>query len=332
MSIFKWIETELKPRNCSSAELIYDDMESQSFRQLPLIYLPFDASRRSHWHDRGSAFDFMHATSRGRLLDFGPGDGWPSLIVAPFVQEVVGVDASSRRVETCRENAERMGIDNASFVHVNDGEPLPFDDNSFDGVMAASSLEEVPNIERTARELYRVLKPGGQMRITYDGPANYRDGNKHDFGIIALTETSCRLLLLERWLDQQQEIRYGVTVALPEAEVEPMFSDEKGRLDFDKVTPSALKQLGPKIVDARKCLLPHPSGATLVTLLRRIGFSETHATCNGADFAASLFNIIPPQQRPTDMSGVDALLEHAVGVIVGMASDIADDPMITAVK
>jgi hypothetical protein len=32
------------------------------------------------------------------------------------------------------------------------------------------------------------------------------------------------------------------------------------------------------------------------------------------------------------MDGVDALLEHAVGVVAGMAVDIDLDPMITAVK
>jgi len=332
MSIFKWIETELSPTSCSSTELIYDDMESQSCKTLTVIYQPFDATRRFHWRERGFAFDFMHGTSRGKLLDFGPGDGWPSLVVAPFVEHVVGVDASVRRVETCRENAARLGITNAEFVHVPESDALPFDDECFDGIMAASSLEESPNIEKTARELFRVLRPGGRMRVVYDGPANYRDGSTRDMWIVALDESTCRLLLIERWLDQQQEIRYGVTIALPKAEVTPLFSTEDGKLSFEKVTETIMLQLRPNIVEAHKCLLPHPSGAKLVTLLRRIGFSETFPTFNGGDFAAALFDIIPADKRPTDMDGVDALLEHSVGVVVGMATDIGLDPMITAVK
>lgn len=51
---------------------------------------------RWHWSDRGSLYDFLY-TTRGqgkKLLDFGSGDGWPSLLVAPFVKEVVGVVAA----------------------------------------------------------------------------------------------------------------------------------------------------------------------------------------------------------------------------------------------
>jgi hypothetical protein len=37
MDIFEWIDQELRPEACSSAEFIYDDMESQSGRCLPII-------------------------------------------------------------------------------------------------------------------------------------------------------------------------------------------------------------------------------------------------------------------------------------------------------
>ena len=38
MDIFTWIEQELHPQPCTSDKFIYDDMESQSGRCLPLIY------------------------------------------------------------------------------------------------------------------------------------------------------------------------------------------------------------------------------------------------------------------------------------------------------
>jgi len=131
VSIFEWIEGELEPRSCNSEEFIYDDIDSQSGRCLPIIYQPFDAGNRSHWCDRGSLFDYLFSTDGKRLLDFGPGDGWPSLIVAPFVDEVVGVDGSRRRVKVCMENARRLGISNAKFIWVEPGASLPCQDNSF---------------------------------------------------------------------------------------------------------------------------------------------------------------------------------------------------------
>ena len=48
---------------------------------------------------RMSAGYLVETADRKILLDFGPGDGWPSLLLAPMADEVVGVDASRRRVD-----------------------------------------------------------------------------------------------------------------------------------------------------------------------------------------------------------------------------------------
>jgi SAM-dependent methyltransferase len=54
---------------------------------------------------------------------------------------------------------------------INYGEPLPYDDNRFDVVIARYVFEHVENPDFTARELLRVLKPGG---IIDDTTANKR--------------------------------------------------------------------------------------------------------------------------------------------------------------
>ncbi len=85
LELFDWIEQELGPKPATSVELLYDLMDSQAMYQLPLIHTAFDAGNRYHWADRGAMFDFLLSV-RGegsRLLDYGPGDGWPSLVVAP---------------------------------------------------------------------------------------------------------------------------------------------------------------------------------------------------------------------------------------------------------
>lgn len=137
--LFDWIGHNLQPTACTTPELIYDDLESQSGRSLPIIYQPFDVADRGHWRDRGSLFDFLlscagpgaadDSTPLGRVLDFGPGDGWPSLLLAPFAREIVGVDASARRVDVCRENARRLELGNATFVHVPSCTSLPASDS-----------------------------------------------------------------------------------------------------------------------------------------------------------------------------------------------------------
>ena len=43
---------------------------------------------------------------------------------------------------------------------------LPFDDETFDRVVAAEVLEHLPQDERAMGELFRVLKPGGLIAVT----------------------------------------------------------------------------------------------------------------------------------------------------------------------
>lgn len=70
MTVFEWIRQAPAPLVCTSETFIYDDMESQSGRALPLIYRPFDIADRAHWRDRGALFDFLLATGGPDRLAF----------------------------------------------------------------------------------------------------------------------------------------------------------------------------------------------------------------------------------------------------------------------
>ena len=146
LEITKWILENLPIRQCDSTEYMYNDMDSQSSYSLPVIYRPFDITQRGDWSDEGQILDFIISTEAEgrRVLDFGPGDGWPSLRMAPFAQGMIGADASSRRVETCRENAEWLGIGNTRFEFVPAGSSLPFTSEYFDVVVAASHSKGHP--------------------------------------------------------------------------------------------------------------------------------------------------------------------------------------------
>src|SRR5574340_1247051 len=168
----EWMKANVNFETRDSAIALYDLMESQC-DILAVIYVPFDGAERGHFDDRGSILDYAYHAQGGRVLDFGPGDGWPSLLLAPMVEEVVGVDGSRKRVEVCTRNARRMGLTNASFIHYPPGQPLPFADASFDVVTAGSSIEQTPDAKATLREIYRVLKPGGRLRMHYESLLYY---------------------------------------------------------------------------------------------------------------------------------------------------------------
>lgn len=339
MDLIHWIETNLNPTPCSSTEFFYNEMESQSGFCLPVIYQPFEPRIAWHWGERGALFDFLYATQGEgkRLLDFGPGDGWPSLIVAPYAGEVVGVDGSRKRVEVCAQNAARMGIRNASFVHYQPGARLPFPDASFDGVMAASSIEQAPDPRATLAELFRVLRPGGRLRIRYEGLCRYHGGQENAIELDPAGDQAAWLTLYARDLPGEQARMARIRIALPAQEVLSLLCPGKERVPWEALHPSALARLRDRITETRACTLTHPSGQTYARWMKEAGFSQVLPTHNGIDFAEKLFHHLPEGARPTTLEAVDALLAPPVRVVVDLPAPLeidglAADPAITAIK
>ena len=337
-NVIDWVTQHFQVEDCNSETFFYDEMASQSGYSLPIIYQPFDASKREHWNDRGAMFDYLFATHGAgkKLLDFGPGDGWPSLIVAPFAGEVVGVDGSERRVAVCTENAARMGIKNARFLHAAPGSPLPFSDDTFDGVMAASSIEQTPDPKAALRELYRVLKPGGRLRMHYENLSPYRGGQEQSAELRRAQEGTCWLTLYDRHIEAENAIMIHVRLNLTPEKALEVINGGSQKLSFNDLTRSVLEKLRENILETRRLALTHPSGVTYLHWLKEIGFTEANTTHNGIWFAERLFDQIGVPERPTDMAGVDALLRPLVAIIVNMEapprSQHGWDPMITAVK
>jgi SAM-dependent methyltransferase len=82
---------------------------------------------------------------------------------------VAGVDISPAVVEAARRNYPELE------ATTGDVRSLPFDDASFDAIVSNSTLDHfdsVGEIETAARELRRVLAPGGVLVVTLDNPSN----------------------------------------------------------------------------------------------------------------------------------------------------------------
>lgn len=327
-----WIEQHLKLEQTDTSGFIYDHVESQSGRCLPLIYQPFDAGNPMHWADRGAAHDFSQAVGGGRVLDFGPGDGWPSLIIAPYCEQVIGVDAALRRVQTCSENAARLGIGNAGFLRVPAGQPLPFAEGEFDGVVASSSIEQTPDPQSALNELCRVLRPGGRLRMYYEALNRYRGGQERELGLWRDQPAPRHLLLTVRHIDKEWARQYRLTLDLTDEQVDGVFADHGRELSYDGLSEEILAELARHAITAVVCDTRHPSGPTWTRLLKGAGFSEVHPTHSGSRQARQLFETLAPDERPQDMAGVDEYLRPLVARVIRQPAPLEDDPMLTAVK
>jgi SAM-dependent methyltransferase len=107
----------------------------------------------------------------GKMLDYGCGSK-PYKSMFTNVTQYVGVDID-----------ENPGHDhkNENIDVFYDGMHLPFADNEFDAVLSSQVLEHVPSIHNSLKEIYRVLKPGGQVLLSlpfvypeHEVPNDYR--------------------------------------------------------------------------------------------------------------------------------------------------------------
>ncbi len=163
-----WIVNECKPEESTSAEQTFGRMGQQAGGKLPVIDVPQDFREDAHVFDEARVRDFVSALPNAeKVLDIGFGDGWPLLRIAPFFSSVVGVDASQRRVDATQANIAKLGLANVT-VKCQSSTKLEFRDASFDGVVAATAIEQSPDPYTALREVFRVLKPGGRFRILFE--------------------------------------------------------------------------------------------------------------------------------------------------------------------
>lgn len=96
-------------------------------------------------------------------LDLACGTGATSERAASGGAEVVGIDLSPGLIETAQERAKQLGL--SIDYRVGDCENLEVGDASFDRVSSTCGVMFAPDHEATARELARVVRPGGRLGL-----------------------------------------------------------------------------------------------------------------------------------------------------------------------
>jgi ubiquinone/menaquinone biosynthesis C-methylase UbiE len=106
-------------------------------------------------------FDLTGVLRDKRVLDVGTGDGTYAIEAAARGAMVTALDPEQELLHAARARAVSRGVDVA--LQRGRTEELPFDDGSFDVVIAVTVLCFVPDAEIAVREMARVLVPGGRL-------------------------------------------------------------------------------------------------------------------------------------------------------------------------
>ena len=99
-----------------------------------------------------------------RVLDFGCGPGSFLLCIAPLCREVVGVDISEKFVSRARDAIAESGFTNGRVLHAAPSH-LPFADGYFDALLMVDVIHHLEDPPTTMKEVFRALKPGGQVIV-----------------------------------------------------------------------------------------------------------------------------------------------------------------------
>jgi SAM-dependent methyltransferase len=106
------------------------------------------------WHEQPGYWRDVarHFPPETCLLDVGCGSAW----LGDHFTNYTGIDVSEAAVEAAKARGREVLL-------VDDSGSLPFDDESFDGVVLKDVLEHVPDPVALVREVRRVLRAGGRV-------------------------------------------------------------------------------------------------------------------------------------------------------------------------
>lgn len=110
-------------------------------------------------------YDLLELRPGDRVLDMGCGGGRHAFEAARRGAVVTAVDLDLGELKQVR---DITGVDPSVYVTTAncDALRLPFPDGTFDRIIASEVMEHIPDDAGAARELMRVLRPGGTMAVT----------------------------------------------------------------------------------------------------------------------------------------------------------------------
>jgi phosphatidylethanolamine/phosphatidyl-N-methylethanolamine N-methyltransferase len=150
-------------REAPSAEALQSETDAAYDRWAPvydlLFDLPFHAGRQAAARAADSA-----TPPQGELLVVGVGTGLELELLGKRAR-VTGVDLSEPMLQVARRRVQRRSLGHVKALIGMDASAMAFGESSFDTVLAPYVLTVVPEPERVLSEMWRVLRPGGELIV-----------------------------------------------------------------------------------------------------------------------------------------------------------------------
>ena len=126
-----------------------------------------DSMERGHRPVGEQAIVKMQIPANAVVLDVGCGSGWAARLIATQASQghVIGIDVSDEMIRLASDQSR--DFPNLEFK-VASAESLPFGDAKFSHAFSTESLYYYADIEAAAREIRRVLRPGGLFVTVVD--------------------------------------------------------------------------------------------------------------------------------------------------------------------
>jgi len=116
-----------------------------------------------------AAIDLTHIDLHSHVLDVACGPGTLPLLIYQKCHSIKAIDFAERMVAIFTNTIEQSGITNIE-VTCADAQHLPYQDEVFDAAFSMFGLMFFPDRGRGYAEIYRTLKPGGEVVISSWAP------------------------------------------------------------------------------------------------------------------------------------------------------------------
>jgi ubiquinone/menaquinone biosynthesis C-methylase UbiE len=140
----------------------------------------YDRPPLSFWnYFGGQTIELLSLPPGSSVLDVCCGTGASAISAAKQVGprgKVLGVDLAKELLVLARAKASQQHLGNIQF-ELGDMLSLRFQSESFDAVVCVFGIFFVPDMAMAVRELWRLVRPGGQLAVTTWGPNLFEPAN-----------------------------------------------------------------------------------------------------------------------------------------------------------